>query len=143
MINGYVWYSRTAVAKAVLSNNVCIGGNTYDFSGYSTRRDRKWTDGDLVEPIKKNTYFPKDCPSKYKNMTFVDIFKLFIDEEVVTVFVTETKKYVLCNMNVSSEKGKSTPVTNPGYDQVFGNATAPMISFLDELPDDKRVAHTT
>ncbi|KAF2896351.1 hypothetical protein ILUMI_09814 [Ignelater luminosus] len=56
---------------------------------------RKWTDGDLVDPIKKDTYFPKDCPDKYKNMTSVEIFELFIDEEVVTVFVTDTKKYAL------------------------------------------------
>ncbi|KAF2881284.1 hypothetical protein ILUMI_24884 [Ignelater luminosus] len=42
-------------AEAVLSNNVHTGSNTYDFSRYSTRKDRKWTDGDLVDPIKKDT----------------------------------------------------------------------------------------
>ncbi|KAF2905999.1 hypothetical protein ILUMI_00177 [Ignelater luminosus] len=46
--------------EAVLSNDVRIGGNTYDFSGYFTRRGRKWTDGDLVDPIKKDTYVSKD-----------------------------------------------------------------------------------
>ncbi|KAF2903652.1 hypothetical protein ILUMI_02519 [Ignelater luminosus] len=68
-------------AEAVLSNSVCIGGNTYDFSGYSTRRDRKWTDGDLV--------WEQGVVPKYPRW-------------------------------------------------VFGKATDPMISFLDELPDDKK-----
>ncbi|KAF2888750.1 hypothetical protein ILUMI_17423 [Ignelater luminosus] len=81
------------------------------FFGYSTRRDQKWSDGDLVDPIKKDTYFPKDCLDKYKNMIPVEIFELFIDEEVVTVFVTETKKYALSknksNMNVHSEEIKA------------------------------------
>ncbi|KAF2893767.1 hypothetical protein ILUMI_12405 [Ignelater luminosus] len=96
--------------EAVLSNNVRIGGNAYDFSEYSTR-DREWTDGDLVDPIKKDTYFPKDCLDKYKNITPVETFELFIDEEVVTVFVRETKKYALSknegNINVSSEEMKA------------------------------------
>ncbi|KAF2891090.1 hypothetical protein ILUMI_15083, partial [Ignelater luminosus] len=98
-------------AEAGLSNNVRVGGNTYDFSRYSTRRDRKWTGGDLVDRIKKDTYFPKDCSDKYKNIALVEIFELFIDEKVVTVFVIETKKYALSknesNMNVSSEETKA------------------------------------
>ncbi|KAF2881285.1 hypothetical protein ILUMI_24885 [Ignelater luminosus] len=44
-------------------------------------------------------------------MTPLEIFKLFFDEEVVTVFVTETKKCALLkndgNMNVSSEEIKA------------------------------------
>ncbi|KAF2884261.1 hypothetical protein ILUMI_21913 [Ignelater luminosus] len=70
-------------AEAVFSNNVRIGGNTYDFSEYSTRRNRLM--GMWLIPKKKNTYFSKDCPDKYKNMT----------PEVVTAFVTEIKKYAL------------------------------------------------
>ncbi|KAF2889295.1 hypothetical protein ILUMI_16878, partial [Ignelater luminosus] len=41
-------------------------------------------------------------------------------------------------VNFEIYQGKSTPVINPEYDRVFGMVTAPIISFLDELPDDKK-----
>lgn len=97
-------------AEAVLSNNIRIGG-LHDFSGYSTKRKRKWIDGDLIDPLQKGSIFSTKCTEKYKDLTPVQIFELFIDEEVINLFVTETKKYAVLknesNMNVSADEIKA------------------------------------
>ncbi len=104
-------------AEAVLSNGIRIGGPVHDLSGYSAKREREWIDGDLVDSIKKDGIFPEDYADKYKNMTPVQIFEIFIDEEVISLFLTETKKYALSknesNMNVTAEEKGFSGCTDP------------------------------
>lgn len=83
-------------AEAVLTNNVHVGNPShYDFSGYSNNRGRLWIDGDLVDPMKKDCAFPGDVANAYKNLTPAKLFEIFTNDEVLTLFVTETRKYGL------------------------------------------------
>jgi len=41
-------------------------------------------------------------------------------------------------VNFEVYQGKNTLVSNPEYEKVFGKATAPLVSFLDEFPNDKK-----
>lgn len=50
------------------------------------------------------------CPERYSTLTPVEFFKLFVGENVISLFVTETKKFVQHrfenNMNISAEEIK-------------------------------------
>lgn len=127
-------------AEAVLSNGIRIGGPVHDLSGYSAKREREWIDGDLVDSIKKDGIFPEDYADKYKNMTPVQIFEIFIDEEVISLFLTETKKYALSknesNMNVTAEEIKAFlgVLILSGYNVLPGKK-----SYWDTKPDMKNI----
>jgi len=86
-------------AEAVFSNHVRIGSTTnYDFSGYSAKRDLEWIEGDHVDPLKKDIIFPEGYPQKYTILSPVEMFELFINEDVISLFVTETKKMLFPKM---------------------------------------------
>ncbi|KAL4089999.1 hypothetical protein QTP88_024915 [Uroleucon formosanum] len=45
--------------------------------------------------IEKTSVFPKPDYSKYQNMSVIEIFENFIDDEIIQHFVAETKNYAL------------------------------------------------
>ncbi|XP_044766308.1 piggyBac transposable element-derived protein 3-like [Coccinella septempunctata] len=70
-------------------------------------KDITWLKGDFEEMPKQ---FPQPDYTRYDNMSYIDIFEYFLDEDIIQLIVDESNKYALfCNKphpNISEDEMK-------------------------------------